>query len=350
MSVASRLTHYLRQVRWHDLSAARLAMNAWDVSRGSGYEVDVIKRRGGRARTVYKPSTSVDLTLSQIARYLKQYYSAPDAVHGFVQGRGILTNAMPHCGKEVVVRIDIRHFFEAVDRGRAYSSLQRAGVPQLLAFTISRIACGKEKFLLTGFRTSPIISNIAFAATDARLTNYAMLHGLTYTRYVDDLNFSGSKLPLKFIADVSRILSAEGWTVNQKKTRVMRRGRAQYVTGLNVSNPDSPRVSPKYRRRLRQKIHYLNKFGYEDCINHDPDTPGYWVLKGKIDHLWQFSPVAAAWLEEDLRTIDFALANLSTDEYWQLELAAIGVPPMFGVEKRYKDFMRELLTDTARIS
>jgi hypothetical protein len=160
-----------------------------------------------------------------------------------------------------VLRVDLEDFFPSIGAGTIKNSLQAQGYDEKaaeLAVSIVTIA-GK---LPIGLSTSPYLSNLAFLDTDHSLTEYVQSEGLSFTRYVDDLTFSGD-ISDRHLEDISQILDEAGWSINTRKTAFMRRGRRQYVTGLYVGEADMPRIPRKKKREMRWKLHIIKKFGYD---------------------------------------------------------------------------------------
>ncbi|MCC6741750.1 MAG: RNA-directed DNA polymerase [Planctomycetia bacterium] len=204
---------------------------------------------------------------------------APHAVaHGFVKGRSTLTNAAPHCRRDVVVNADLRDFFPTITFPRVLGIFAQLGyspaaatVLALLATesprrpvevdgTTYHVACG-PRALPQGACTSPALSNLAARGLDRRLAAIATKLGWIYSRYADDLTFStsGEAKTGYLLARLRHIARDEGFTVNEDKTRVQRRSDAQSVTGIVVNEfPSTPR---KERRRLRAAMHKAKTSG-----------------------------------------------------------------------------------------
>jgi hypothetical protein len=106
------------------------------------------------------------------------------------------------------------------------------------------------------------LSNLAFQDTDRVLAEYTAAKSLSFTRYVDDLAFSG-EVTDRHLADIEQILNDAGWSINASKTAFMRRGGPQYVTGLYVGGADRPRIPRKMKRHMRWTSHIISRFGYE---------------------------------------------------------------------------------------
>ena len=93
---------------------------------------------------------------------------------------------------------------------------------------------------------------------DERFSGLSKKLSFKYTRYADDLIFSSnnSKLPC-LIPFFSEILLEEGFKIQEHKTKIMRQGYRQVVTGI-VSNKKAnlPRT---HIRQLRAALHRLKK-------------------------------------------------------------------------------------------
>ena len=223
------------------------------------------KKRGG-IREIFDPKPPFDAVTKNLYRSFTDLlpYEAPDHVHGFVRGRSTVSNASQHLGKACVLRVDLEDFFPSISAAMIKASLQTQGYEEKaadLAVSIVTIA-GK---LPIGLSTSPFLSNLAFLSTDCSLAEYVHSEGLSFTRYVDDLTFSG-EITDSHLADVERILDDAGWSVNTRKTAFMRRGGPQYVTGLYVGEADRPRIPRKTKRRMRWILYMISKFGYDSYM------------------------------------------------------------------------------------
>ena len=204
-----------------------------------------------------------------------------DAAHGFVPGRSIMTNAALHTGQEVVVRFDLKDFFPSVPASRVRGVFAKLGYPQ----SVSRLLMGlcttvciediefsdpklselcERPHLPQGAPTSPALANLCAYRMDCRLAGLAKRFGATYTRYADDLTFSGDhelrRTQLRLRKWVIRVVTEEGFTLNAAKTRVKSQSDRQTVTGLVVN------VKPNVRRRDFD----LLKAILTNCVRHGP--------------------------------------------------------------------------------
>ena len=222
-------------------------------------------RRGG-VREIVAPGATLDTVTKNLYRgFLREFsYEPPPHVHGFVRGRSILTNAAEHLAKPCVLRVDLESFFPSIRAERVESALIKQGLARDAAVLCRRLITIKEH-LPIGLSTSPLISNIVFQDTDTRLVHYSIEKGLSFTRYVDDLAFSGT-VNDDHLSDIRRLLEEDGWRVNDRKVAFMRRGGPQYVTGLYVGCSDRPRIPRNIKRQLRWVSHMIEKVGYETFL------------------------------------------------------------------------------------
>ncbi len=152
-------------------------------------------------------------------------------------------------------------FTDSISAKMVKASLRVQGYEDKAADTAVSIVTIAGK-LPIGLNTSPFLSNLVFVDTDRALAEYAQSEGLSFTRYVDDLTFSGVVTDHHLLG-IERILDGAGWSVNPHKTAFMRRGGPQYVTGLYVGEADQPRIPRKIKRRMRWIVHIISKFGYD---------------------------------------------------------------------------------------
>jgi RNA-directed DNA polymerase len=270
------------------LPMARLRWLAYhrEVDTGTHYQRWRIPKRDGSLRLISAPKPQLKEAQRWITREITEHLPVHSAAHGFLAGRSIVSNATVHAGGQVIVKLDIEGFYPTVTFPRVKGLLRKAGLGEQVATVIALLATecpreelvleGKSVFVATGPRslpqgapTSPSITNALCLRLDCRLVGLAAKLGCRYTRYADDLTFSfhrtsggsadaSAAAPVgALIRAVTRIVAAEGFAIKVKKTRVMRSGARQRVTGLVVNAaPGRPaaRVSRKQLRELRAAI------------------------------------------------------------------------------------------------
>lgn len=174
-------------------------------------------------------------------------------------GGSTLSNAMPHAGKPVLLKLDIRHFFDNI----IYPAVKEKAFPAERYSEANRILlsilCVYNDALPQGAPTSPAISNIIMRDFDNTVGNWCVAKNITYTRYCDDMTFSGDFSPREVIVFVKEELLKMGLFLNGKKTVSVRDGQKKIVTGIIVNEKINVPIS--YRKKLRQELYYCKKFG-----------------------------------------------------------------------------------------
>ncbi len=300
----------LRWLAFHNEAATRMHYVQFQVSK-----------RSGGTRTLSAPHRALDEAQFWVLHEIVKKLPVEGPAHGFVPGRSILSNAQGHCRRAIVVNMDLEGFFPSIGFPRVRGVFQRAGYSPAVA-TILALLCtecprktvvyqGKTYHVATGprglpqgARTSPGLSNQVARRLDRRLQGLATKLDLTYTRYADDLTFSGDEgLEGRvgyLMARVRHIAKLEGFLVNEKKSRVLRRNQAQTVTGLVVN--DRPGVARAEVRRLRAILHRARKEGI-DAQNREGRANYLAWLKGKIAFVEMARPETGAKLRAELAAV-----------------------------------------------
>jgi hypothetical protein len=241
-----------------------------------------IPKRNGKERAIWAPLPKLKAAQRWILHNVIERLPTHGAVHGFLAGRSILTNAAAHTDARTVVKIDIKDFFPTVTLPRVKGVFRKAGYRERIA-TLLALLCteaprevvnleGQDYYVALGPRclpqgapTSPALTNALCLRLDRRLSGLAKKLGWRYTRYADDLTFSlpsaheGKPRLGTLLGSVRRIVEAEGFAVHPDKTRVARSGGRQTVTGLVVNGAGPPRVPRKLKRQLRAAAHNLRR-------------------------------------------------------------------------------------------
>ncbi len=271
-ALAKALDLTLPQLRW-------LAFHR-EVDTGSHYQYWTIPKRDGGQRLISSPKPTLKKAQRWILRQIAERLPVHGAAHGFLPGRSIFSNAAVHAGARQIIKLDIRNFYPTVTWRRVKGLFRKGGYGEQVA-TVLALLCteaprellelnGKPYHVANGPRalpqgapTSPALSNTVCLRLDCRLSGLTQKLGFRYTRYADDLTFSwhaAEPPPLgRLLRGVRMILQAEGFILHPDKTRVLRQGRRQTVTGLvvNAAPPQSsPARIPRAKvRELRAALH-----------------------------------------------------------------------------------------------
>ena len=224
------------------------------------YSYRTLTKSNGAIRLIEAPKTRLKRLQRRILTEVLDHIPSHPAAHGFVKGRSIQTFAAPHTVQRIVLRMDLRDFFPSFPRSRIQAFFQTAGYPEEVARLLGCLCTNatphavapdpifRRPHLPQGAPSSPALANICFYRMDRRLAGLAESAGAVYTRYADDVAFSGgdafNRSADRFPIHVAAILSEEGFSVNHRKTRIMRQGVRQHLAGLvanqrlNVARPD----------------------------------------------------------------------------------------------------------------
>lgn len=241
-----------------------------------------IPKKTGGERLISAPMPRLKKVQHWILSNILEKMALHTAAHGFRPQHSIVTNAQPHLQAEVIINFDLKDFFPSISYPRVKGLFQSFGYSEAAA-TIFGLLCteseieaveidGKtyfvaltERHLPQGSPASPAITNLLCRRLDKRLTQMGEDLGFVYTRYADDLTFSGAGDSLRHICNILRrtesIVTHEGFTINEQKTRILRKNRQQEVTGVVVNEKLS--ISKKDLKRFRATLYQIEKDGPE---------------------------------------------------------------------------------------
>lgn len=242
------------------------------------------KRRGGK-RKIDAPYPALLECQQWINEYILSLVGTHTNAHGFISERSIITNAKTHLNKKFLLKLDLQNFFPSIKFRQVMRVFRQLGYPQNVSFYLSKL-CTLQGSLPQGAATSPALSNIIAYGMDVRLNAIATKFNLVYSRYADDLAFSGNYIPIKFISFCRNIIGECGFSLNDSKTKITR-GTRKIITGLSVGG-QSLRVPRAYKRSLRQEFYYIQKYGINSHISNNKIRHPYYLesLYGKFQ-FWQ---------------------------------------------------------------
>ena len=249
------------------------------------YRTFEVPKKSGGQRKIEAPRRFLKLLQRWIYAHMLCKSTFPSYVTGFVSGRSIFDNAKYHLSGRNLLVIDIQDFFPSVKPDAILSVFKSVGFPLPVAHQLSSL-CTLYGRLPQGAPTSPAIANLAFTAVDKQLYELTGNWRCHYTRYADDMTFSGSKsFTNRDIDIVARILMPYGFLVNRSKSRIIGSGGRQIVTGLVVNRVAQP---PRYKRRMWRAM-------FHRAFMHPREFSGrVGELQGVASFVNQFSPSLAS--------------------------------------------------------
>lgn len=239
------------------------------------FRCQILKKNDG-ARTISAPIPDLKAAQKWILKNILEHIEVHDAAHGFCRNRSIVTNAIPHVGADVIVKLDLQNFFQSILYKRVKELFHGFGYSETAA-TIFGLICtiakindiGKisyenieKRYLPQGAPTSPAISNLVCDRLDADLTKLANNLGFRYTRYADDLTFSCSGAVCKvdkLIYESGLIITQEGFTINPDKIQILGKSVQQVVTGIVVNLQLN--LSRKTLKAFRATLYQIEREG-----------------------------------------------------------------------------------------
>ena len=234
-------------------------------------EFDIPKRTGG-TRRITAPTGKLKDVQKCISVLVAPYYQVPDCVHGFAEGKSVASNASMHTAKNYVLNIDLKDFFPTITYTRVVKSLKELGFNDEVSDIIARlctIPMWDEQIqmlrnsLPQGSPASPLLSNIVCSTLDQRLSVLAKRYGLTYSRYADDITFSSNHSVYakdgEFFKEFEDIVRSSGFKINEKKTRLQKRGSRQEVTGIIVG--EKINTYRQFTKNLRAAVFHAETNG-----------------------------------------------------------------------------------------
>jgi RNA-directed DNA polymerase len=246
------------------------------------YRWSVLPKRDG-SRVLAAPKPQLKEIQRRILRHVLEPIPVHAAAHGCVRGHSVRSALAPHAGSEIVIRADIEAYFPSISAGRTWGVLRSAGLPEPVAHTVTGLvttvvprevwrrvpqaadAARHERLrrhlhtphLPQGAPTSPALANLVAFSLDRRLAGLAVRFGARYTRYVDDLTFSGGRslgaARSRFVQLVDEIVRDEGFRLNDRKTVVLGGSGRQALLGAVVN--DHPTLPRPERDALRALVH-----------------------------------------------------------------------------------------------
>lgn len=218
----------------------------------------------------------------------------PEYVYAFEKNKSIPNMASLHTNKEVIVSVDIKDFFTSIKQRKVLELLRGLGIGEKPALTLSEI-CTYKSFVPQGALTSPKVANIVTSLTFGPIIKQFcdQYPHLTMTIYADDITVSSTDPHVnigEILGAISRAISESGFRVNRTKTKVMWKGRRQYVCGVVVNKKTNMLKRDRYR--LRAIVHNITRNGLEaEALKSGVELTSFVShIKGKINWLKQLNP------------------------------------------------------------
>jgi retron-type reverse transcriptase len=300
-------------------------------TRSFHYSYYLIKKRRGGYRRIVAPHQPIKFLQNWIKINILDNIQPSQYATGFIKNKSILINAKMHEDSKIVFNLDLVNFFESITEKRIYGIFKSLGYCKNLAVDFAKICTVRisnkayeglsdlekeyfsdllllnEPVLVQGASTSPGLSNIICQRLDKRLSSLANKLGVNYSRYADDITFSGDDESLPKISIIRKIITYEGFNINWEKVGKFRKGQKQIVTGLLVDG--HVRVPKKFKKEIYRHLHFCMKYGALSHFQRISPDKGYrkeWLL-GKILFVNSIEPNEGKKMYEIVKKIQWEL-------------------------------------------
>ena len=228
------------------------------------YRTFLIPRRK-KKRVIHAPRVALKVIQKWFGHHLAEVVKPANCVFGFVKGQSAIKAAALHCRSNWVYSIDIEDFFPSTSIKKVVEALVSLGYPRHGAELAGKLCC-YDGGLSQGSPASPVLSNLVFREADGKLMALAQEYGLRYSRYADDIVFSGQEaFPTELPQKAKSVIQLNGWKVSPEKEWLSKRPNRLKVHGLLVHG-ERPRLTKGYRNKVRAFKHLLeaNRISPED--------------------------------------------------------------------------------------
>lgn len=295
---------YLTESKYNELLSSFNLVNTSDIKKINkilygisnnidlNYEEIIIKKKNKNLRYLNEPSPILKSIQKRILKNVLEEKMISKCAYAYKKGLSTILNAKSHVGCKVILKLDIENFFDNINFYKVYNSCFNENLyPKKLGMLLTNL-CVYNDMLPQGSPTSGYISNIVLRNFDCNIDAYCKDKNINYTRYSDDMTFSGDFDIRKLIKYVNELLYKERFRLNKSKIKVVLNTTRQQVTGIVVN--EKINLSKNYKRKIRQEVYYVLKYGVKSHIkkrNINLSCNRYLsVLLGKINYVLTVNP------------------------------------------------------------
>ena len=275
----------------HDLGVPAKTLYGLSNNLEKHYHTVFIPKRDGSKRKLSVPDLILKKVQKAIADNILVQYPISKYAQAYKSGSSIQRNAHPHIGKKKLLKLDIEGFFDHILYSQVKDTVfckEKFSEPIRILLTM---LCYYKESLPQGAPTSPAITNIIMYDFDETVGDFCNKKKISYTRYCDDMTFSGDFDEREIIALVKNQLCKLGLFLKNRKTVVVPSTKRQTVTGIVVN--EKLNITKEYKKKIRQEIYYIKKFGLDEHLNKRGLTDKHQYLlslRGRIAFVLQTVP------------------------------------------------------------
>ena len=257
-----------------------------------------IPKSDGSKRKLSVPDLILKKVQKSIADNILIQYPVSGYAKAYKPGSSVRQNALPHVGKNKILKLDIEGFFDNILYSQVRDIVFCKGKYAEPIRTLLTMLCYYKESLPQGAPTSPAITNIILYDFDETVGAFCKERNVSYTRYCDDMTFSGDFDERELIFLVQGELYKLGLFLKKRKTAVIPKTKRQTVTGIVVN--EKINLTKDYKKKIRQEMYYIKKFGLDAHLNKRgiADKKQYLLsLRGRIAYVLQAIPGSREFVE-----------------------------------------------------
>jgi len=250
-----------------------------------------IKKKDGKSlRKITEPLPSLKEIQLWILENILYKLPVSRYAKAYVRKRNIIDNVKYHVGKEKVLNLDIINFFPSIKRTKVEALFRQMGYSSNISNLLSKLCC-LEDSLPQGAPTSPYLSNLLMNKIDSVIADFCKSEQIRFTRYADDMTFSGNFDHLKVVEFVKAAIQDDlGLKLNTDKTNIMKQNVRQIVTGVIVN--EKLQLTKEQRRKIRLEMYYLKKYGLSSHLLKTNNIRANYIkhIRGRIHYALHLNP------------------------------------------------------------
>lgn len=309
---------YLTSDKYDEILSSFNLLNTTDIKKinkilynisnniDANYSEIIIKKKTHGIRFLYEPSKTLKDIQKRILKNILEERKLSSYSYAYRKNLSVFENAKPHVGKNIVLKLDIKDFFGNINFNMVYDTcFNEMFFPKKLGVLLTNLCVYNNK-LPQGAPTSGYISNLVMRSFDEKIGKYCDEKKISYTRYSDDMSFSGDFNIKEIISLVERLLKENGFKLNKKKIKVVSKKTRQQITGIVVNEKINIRKS--YKKKIRQEVYYINKYGLDSHLantKYKSSKKEYLMkLLGKVNYIYSITK------EQEFKNYKDVIVNL----------------------------------------
>lgn len=248
-----------------------------------------ITKKNGKKRPISEPLPSLKEIQIWILKHILEKVPVSPFAKAYKPKTRLTENLKFHKNQPKVFTLDLENFFPSIKMELVEKVFLELGYSKMVANLLAKL-CTRDNALPQGAPTSPYLSNLIFKEADSMIADFCIQRKIRYTRYADDLSFSGDFDENELLDKVTKAVEKLNLRINESKTKLMTPNMRQTVTGIVVN--DKPQVAFNKRNELRQAMYYIKKFGFDEHRVYTEIKQANYLehLLGKINFVLQINP------------------------------------------------------------